>query len=158
MDRGEAIANELAYLEKLSKLAGRSPVISHALRTASAVFRKLEPERFPQSATDLRKLIGFKVADDVREAIFQLIAGGRPAMRDELEHEIPEGVRNMLLIPDLEVMTIRNAWKEHGIDSLEVMILAVKTGNSNLKRIGEATKRAVFNFERDHMPSHWQED
>jgi DNA polymerase (family 10) len=81
----------------------------------------------------------------MRLVVKQLLETGSFAELDQLEAEIPAGVRSMLQISGLGPKKVRNLWKEAGIEDLETLQHFCETGKLvQIKGFGEKVQHSIL--------------
>ncbi|MBV9773656.1 MAG: hypothetical protein JO040_06880, partial [Gemmatimonadetes bacterium] len=138
------VAAVLAEIGMLSELAGENPFRARAYTTAA---RSLEG-----AAVDLDALarheelttlpgVGPAIADTIRE----LVETGRSSEHETLRAAIPVGLYDLLRIPGLATKRVRTLYAELGVDSLDALEAAARSGRvAALSGFGAKTANKIL--------------
>ena len=143
MDR-ETIVSMLEELALLSEVLGENPFKARAYAGAARTLSKVPGpvETWPQPGVlEAFPGVGKAIAEKVREAL----ASGSMAKLEELRAEVPEGVREMLVVPGLGPKKASVLWRDLGVLSLgELEYACLENRLVRLKGFGEKTQEKVL--------------
>ena len=85
------------------------------------------------------------VGKGIAEAIHNLLTTGGDPEFDALFAQVPQGVVNMMQVPDMGPKKARRLWEELGIDSVEALRAAAEAGKlRNLKGFGAKSEEKIL--------------
>lgn len=143
IDRKTA-ARALKEIATLLELRGDNPHRVRAFATASRAVERLEGDLESMLASgELLSVRG--LGKGTVAVIEELAAGRRPAMLDEIDREVPGGVREMLEIPGLGPRKVRSLWRELRVTSLGELEYACRENRLvELPGFGATTQQRVL--------------
>jgi len=139
MDRDQ-VAKILVEIGKLLELKGENPFKTRAYLNAA---RTIEGLSEPLAAIVAEKRLGQikGIGQTLEKKITELVETGKLAYYDELKASLPPGLIEMLEIPGLGPKKIQALNQKLGVDSVEKLEAACKTGRvAELDGFGEKTQ------------------
>jgi DNA polymerase (family X) len=133
------IARALDRVGSLIELRGDNPYKVRAYRTAVAQIENLGEELAAIHAREeLRQIPGF--GDAIATKVEELLTTGRLHLLEELEAEVPETLLEVRGLAGVGPKTANLLWKEAGIETVEQLELAARSGKlAGLPRMGAKT-------------------
>ncbi len=139
MDK-EKVAEVLVEIGTLLELTGENPFKTRAYHNAA---RTLESLSEPLATLVAEKRLGEikGIGEALEKKITELVQTGKLAYYDELKASIPPGLIEMLDVPGLGPKKIQALQKKLGVDSVEKLEAACKSGKvAELDGFGEKTQ------------------
>jgi len=139
MDK-ERVAETLLEIGTLLELKGENPFKTRAYQNAARAIESLsEPLAHLVAEKRLGEIKG--IGEALEQKITELVETGKLAYYDELKASIPPGLIEMLDIPGLGPKKIQALNKKLGVDSVEKLEAACRTGKvAQLDGFGEKTQ------------------
>ena len=134
------IADVFKSIAGLLEMRGDSPFTIRAYSRAAQVIKDLpeELERMLKNGEDLREIPGFGKA--ISDKVGEMVDTGGLRYYDRLRADFPEGIPEVLRIPNLGPKTALRAWRELGVTSVDDLERAIRDGSfTALPRMGQKT-------------------
>ena len=113
----------------------------NAARTVSGLSRSLTD--MVDEEEDLTELSG--IGESLADKIVQVVETGHLKQLEELEKEVPTGLRSMMRVEGLGPKRTSQIWKELGVETLEELKAAAETGRiRELEGFGEKTEQNIL--------------
>jgi DNA polymerase (family 10) len=138
------VARSLREISKLTEVNGGNPHRARAFANAARVVEKIEGDLEAMiSSGEILKLKG--IGKGTAAMLGELAAGSKPEALQQLEADIPEGVREMLGISGLGPKKVRSLWKDLGAENLGELEYACRENRLvELAGFGAATQQRVL--------------
>ena len=95
------------------------------------------------AAGELQSIQG--VGKGIADAIHSLLANGFDKEFDELAEQVPQGVVDMMQVPDMGPKKAKRLWEELGIDSVDALRAAAESGQlRGLKGFGAKSEEKIL--------------
>ncbi len=144
--QNEQVARFFDEIADLLEIQGANAFRVRAYRNASRTIGDL-PESIAtladESAKALTEIDG--IGKDLAEKIVTLIETGAIPQLDELREQVPTGVRQMLLIPNIGPKKVGKLYEELGVQTLDDLKAACEAGRvAELKGFGKKTEQTIL--------------
>jgi DNA polymerase (family 10) len=138
------VARSLREISRLTEVNGGNPHRARAFANAARVVEKIEGDLEAMiSSGEILKLKG--IGKGTAAMLEELAAGCKPEALQQLEADIPEGVREMLGISGLGPKKVRSLWKDIGAENLGELEYACRENRLvELAGFGAATQQRVL--------------
>jgi DNA polymerase (family 10) len=137
------VARIFAHIADVLEIQGENPFKIRAYRKVVETLNTL-PEPVAQIAAEkrLNAVLGFGVA--IQGKIMDILATGTTALHERTKDAVPTGVLAMLALPGVGAKTIRLAWLELGVESIDALDQAARTGKiAMLPGLSEKTAQKI---------------
>ncbi|GAB3405318.1 DNA polymerase/3'-5' exonuclease PolX [Massilia agilis] len=147
------IASVFSEIADLLELEEGNPFRIRAYRNAARTVETLAPsvEDLLQEGRDLSELpgIGADLAGKIAEIVH---GGGTCALREQLRHELPEGIGTLLRIPGLGPKRVKLLYQERGIHTPEQLLRACEDGQlRTIHGLGEKAEQRILEAVQSRM-------
>ncbi|MCA9077856.1 MAG: DNA polymerase/3'-5' exonuclease PolX [Planctomycetaceae bacterium] len=144
--QNELVARHFDEIADLLEIQGANAFRVRAYRNASRTIGDL-PESIATLAEEgtkaLTEIDG--IGKDLAEKIVKLVETGAIPQLDELREQVPAGVRQMLLIPNIGPKKVGKLYEELGVQTLDDLKAACEAGRvAELKGFGKKTAQTIL--------------
>lgn len=137
-----AVFNQIADLLEIS---GANPFRIRAYRNAARMLNTLagSVQTMAQEKKDLKELPGIGV--DLAGKIVEIVTTGTCALREQLRHELPPAIHELLTVPGLGPKRVKTLYQELDIQTLEQLHRAALDGQiSHVPGFGKRTEQRIL--------------
>lgn len=151
----EDIAEALELTGKLMELHNENPFKIKSINSAAYKLSKTRINLLDQTVEDLTKIDG--IGKSLAEKILEFYTTGTSKELNDLIHQTPKGVIEMLGIKGLGPKKVRQLWKELELESVTELLYACNENRLvELKGFGEKTQHSIIqNIEFKQKNAGW---
>lgn len=139
------VAAIFEQIADLLEIQGDNPFRIRAYRNAARMLTSLAPsvQTMVKEKRDLKELPG--IGRDLAGKIAEIVTTGTCTLREDLRHELPPAIHELLTVPGLGPKRVRTLHDERHIDSLVQLAAAARAGEiSSIPGFGKRSEQRIL--------------